>query len=119
MKKRRKPRKTEPGVLFCPAPSPASLAHKSGVAEINSTKEDERLESAQRERSGEREKKKYGYLSLLNACFSSTSDSYFPQKQVKGPYNYAEKKIRTYVCTHITSKQIELEGPGWSGLVRF
>ena len=33
--------------------------------------------------------------------------------------NYAEKKIRTYVCTHITSKRIELEGPGWSGLVRF
>ena len=31
--------------------------------------------------------------------------------------NYAEKKIRTYVCTHITSKRIELEYPGWSGFV--
>ena len=57
--KRRKPRKTEPGVLFCPAPSPASLAHKSGK------KEDERLESAQRER--QREKKKYSYLSRTPA----------------------------------------------------
>ena len=28
--------------------------------------------------------------------------------------NYAEKKP-AHLCTHITSKQIELEGPGWSG----
>ena len=40
----------------------------------------------------------------------------------RGPYffnNYAEKKTAHHVCTHMTSKRIELEGPGWSGLVRF
>ena len=30
----------------------------------------------------------------------------------------AKKKLQN-VCTHITSKRIELEGPGWSGFVRF
>ena len=30
-----------------------------------------------------------------------------------------DKKNDTNVCMHITSKQIELESPGWSGLVRF
>ena len=29
------------------------------------------------------------------------------------------EKFAHHVCTHITSKRIELEGPGWSGLVRF
>ena len=29
------------------------------------------------------------------------------------------KKNDTNVCMHITSKRIELESPGWSGLVRF
>ena len=28
-------------------------------------------------------------------------------------------ELAHHVCTHITSKRIELEGPGWSGLVRF
>ena len=30
------------------------------------------------------------------------------------PHNYAEKK-HAHLCTHITSKKIELEGPGCSG----
>ena len=29
------------------------------------------------------------------------------------------KKNPAHLCTHITSKQIELEGPGWSRFVRF
>ena len=33
--------------------------------------------------------------------------------------NGGEKKNDTNVCMHITSKRIELESPGWSGLVRF
>ena len=32
--------------------------------------------------------------------------------------NGGEKKMIQNVCTHITSKRIELESPGWSGLVR-
>ena len=31
--------------------------------------------------------------------------------------NYAEKKTAHHVCTHITFKLIELEGPVWSGFV--
>ena len=29
------------------------------------------------------------------------------------------KKKSAHLCTHITSKRIELESPGWSGLVKF
>ena len=29
------------------------------------------------------------------------------------------KKMTQNVCRHITSKRIELESPGWSGLIRF
>ena len=34
------------------------------------------------------------------------------------PFGY-QTGIKSYVCTHITSKRIELESPDWSGLVRF
>ena len=30
-----------------------------------------------------------------------------------------QKKKPAHLCTHTTFKQIELERPGWSGLVRF
>ena len=30
----------------------------------------------------------------------------------------AKKKMIQNVCTHITSKRIELESPGWSGFIR-
>ena len=33
--------------------------------------------------------------------------------------NGGEKKMIQNVCTHIISKRIEVESPGWSGLVRF
>ena len=29
------------------------------------------------------------------------------------------QKKSAHLCTHITSKRIELESPGWSGLVKF
>ena len=32
--------------------------------------------------------------------------------------NGGEKKMIQNVCAHISSRQIELESPGWSGLVR-
>ena len=34
-------------------------------------------------------------------------------------HNGGKKKMMQEVCTRITSKRIELESPGWSGVVRF
>ena len=36
-----------------------------------------------------------------------------------GDITMAKKKKLQNVCTNTTSKRIELEGPGWSGFVRF
>ena len=44
---------------------------------------------------------------------------YAPLTMKLAIHNYAQKKTAHHVCTHITSKRIEQEGPGWSGLVWF
>ena len=49
---------------------------------------------------------------LIEKCMGELSEA----GQLQG-INGGEKK--RHVCMHITSKQIELESPGWSGLVKF
>ena len=45
----------------------------------------------------------------------------YVENEVPNPTNTpinCKEKNPAHLCTHITSKQIELEGRGWSGLVR-
>ena len=48
-------------------------------------------------------------------CLTTTSVIKFDVSSEQQSRNYAEKKPADHVCTHITSKRIEQEGPGWSG----
>ena len=50
----------------------------------------------------------------LNHCIHLSEHGF-----VKGMEVTMRKEKLAHLRTHTTSKQIELEGPGWSGLVKF